>query len=211
MIQLKSFTFGMYQENTFILHDETKKAVIIDPGNYDEKETAQITDYIESEGLILEKIINTHAHIDHVLGVKIIKDLYKLDFYLHKDDLATLKSVPSYAPNFGFNNYEGAEVDFFLIEGQEIQFGDSILEVVFVPGHAPGHVIFVNREQNLCIAGDTLFQGSIGRTDLPGGDHATLISMIKEKMFTMPDEMKVHPGHGPATSIGFEKLHNPFF
>ena len=121
-----------------------------------------------------------------------------------------MKSVEVYAPNYGFNGFESSTADDFLIEGQEIKVGQETLKVLFVPGHAPGHVVFYHENSNQCIAGDTLFRGSIGRTDLPGGNHDLLLTKIKTVLFTLPDQTIIYSGHGPQTSVGFEKIHNPF-
>ena len=129
---------------------------------------------------------------------------------VHKLDEPTLESVKVYAPVYGFQNFEDTSVDNYIREGEKIEFGNSVLEILFVPGHSPGHVAFVNKEQNMCIAGDVLFDGSIGRTDLPGGDFDTLIESIHSQIFPLGDEMTVYPGHGPETTVGKEKVSNPF-
>ena len=125
-------------------------------------------------------------------------------------EIPVLKSVEVYAPNYGFQGFEPTEADHFLEEGQEFKVGEEILRVLFVPGHAPGHVVFYHKESGQCIAGDTLFRGSIGRTDLPGGNHDLLLEKIKSQLFTLPADTVIYPGHGPETKIGFEKIYNPF-
>lgn len=210
MIQVKSFVFNPFMENTYVLYDETKETIIIDPGCYESHEKNELTNFIKTEGLKVVKLLNTHCHIDHVFGNQFIKDVYDVELSIHKEDEATLRSVKVYAPNYGFSNYEEAEPDHFIDEGDVISFGKSALDIVFVPGHAPGHVAFYNKAQNICIGGDVLFQGSIGRTDLPGGDFDTLIKSIHEKMFPLGDDMVVYCGHGGETTIGHEKKTNPF-
>ncbi|WP_200976806.1 MBL fold metallo-hydrolase [Echinicola sp. 20G] len=210
MLQVKSFTFNPFQENTYILYDHTKKAIIIDPGCYEKGEKETLTSFIKSEGLQPVRLLNTHCHIDHVLGNYFINQTYGLPLEIHPQDEQVLNAVPTYASNYGFPLFSSCPVGSFINEGDEIKFGETTLEVIWVPGHAPGHVVFYHAESKTCIGGDTLFQGSIGRTDLPGGDHQTLLSAIKEKLFTLPDDVKVYPGHGPATLIGHEKIHNPF-
>lgn len=210
MLQIKSFTFNPFMENTYVLYDESKEAVIFDPGCYEKHEQLELDRFIEEEGLIVKHLINTHCHIDHVLGNAYIKRKYKVPLHIHKNDLPVLKSVAAYAPNYGFAAYEEADADFYLSEKDKLKFGNTIMDILFVPGHAPGHLVFYHEPTGICIAGDTLFQGSIGRTDLPGGDHHTLINAIKQQMFTLPEETKVYPGHGPMTTIGIEKVHNPF-
>ncbi|MEO6285048.1 MAG: MBL fold metallo-hydrolase [Dyadobacter sp.] len=211
MVQIQTFVFNPFSENTYLLSDETGEAIIIDPGCYDQAEYKELTDHIAANNLTPLKIINTHAHIDHVLGIAALKRKYNIPFYLHRLDEPVLKAVKSYASNYGFAVFDEPEIDHYLVEGESVTFGNTTLKVIFVPGHAPGHVAFVNDEQKFVIGGDVLFHLSIGRTDLPGGDHATLLSSIRTQLFTLPDEYQVFPGHMQSTTIGFEKKHNPFF
>ena len=210
MIKIHYFTFNPFQENTYVLSDETGEAVIIDPGCYDKQEREELSDYIHTRGLEVKLLLNTHGHIDHVLGNDFVKNTYKVPFWIGEHDLTTLKAVETYASNYGFPTYQHTDPDAFLKEGDTVKFGNSKLSVVFVPGHAAGHIAFFNTEQRFCIGGDVLFRQSIGRTDLPGGHYDTLIESIHTKFFTMPDDMVVYPGHGPETTIAFEKAHNPF-
>lgn len=210
MIQIQSFTFNPFSENTYILHDETGEAVIIDPGCYIPREFQAVYNYIDTHQLKPVKIINTHAHIDHVLGIYDIKKQYGIPFFLHATEEPVLKAVRSYASNYGFQKFDEPEIDGYLEEGKSVKFGNSELKVLFVPGHAPGHVAFVNEPQKFVIGGDVLFRQSIGRTDLPGGDFNTLINSIKTKLFTLEDDYTVYAGHMEPTTIGFEKKHNPF-
>ncbi|MBI0398961.1 MAG: MBL fold metallo-hydrolase [Cytophagales bacterium] len=210
MLQIKSFTFNPFSENTYILYDETKEALIIDPGCYEKQEKGILYDFITEEQLKPVKIINTHCHIDHVLGNAFIKKTYNIPLWFHEKEEPILLAVGTYAPNYGFAQYQESTVDHFLQEGEIVKFGKTELKPIWVPGHSPGHLVLYHEASKNCIAGDTLFQGSIGRTDLPGGDHETLIHSIKEKLFSLPDEVVIHPGHGPTTTIGFEKLNNPF-
>ncbi len=210
MLQLRSFTFNPFMENTYVLYDETKEAVIFDPGCYEKREQQTLQAFIAAEGLTVKYLINTHCHIDHVLGNAFVKRTFKVPLLMHQKEVPVLKSVVTYASNYGFPAYEESEADQFIDENDQIQFGNSTLDIRFVPGHAPGHLIFIHEGTKTCIAGDTLFQGSIGRTDLPGGDHQTLLASIKSEMFSLPDDMIVYPGHGSETSIGTEKEYNPF-
>jgi len=210
MINIKSFTFNPFSENTYVLHDESGEAVIIDPGCYDKEEFQELYNYIENNGLKPVKIINTHAHIDHVLGVAGLKRKYNIPFSLHKTDEPLLKAVKTYSSNYGFSQFDEPEIDSYLVEGDIVTFGNSSLKVIFVPGHAPGHVAFVNDEQHFVIAGDVLFRQSIGRTDLPGGDMKTLLNSIRTQLFTLADDYVVYAGHMQPTTIGFEKKNNPF-
>ena len=210
MLQLKVFTFNPFQENTYILYDESKEAVIFDPGCYEKEEKEELASFISSQGLKVSHLINTHCHIDHVLGNAFVKNKYNVKLWIHKNEVPVLKSVKVYAPNYGFAGYQDAEQDGYLDENEKFKFGNTELEILFVPGHAPGHLVFFNKDSKICIAGDTLFQGSIGRTDLPGGDHQTLLRAIKSELFSLPDDTVVYPGHRPETTIGIEKQHNPF-
>ncbi len=197
-------------ENTYVVYDETKEAVVIDPGCYEKEEQEILADFIADEGLKVVKLLNTHCHIDHVLGNQFVKDKYNVELYIHEKDEETLKAVKVYAPAYGFAHYHEASADHYLNEGEQVTFGQSAFDILFVPGHAPGHVAFVNASQNLCIGGDVLFDGSIGRTDLPGGNMDQLIKSIHDKMFALHDDTVVYTGHGNSTTIGKEKATNPF-
>ncbi|MEQ8714412.1 MAG: MBL fold metallo-hydrolase [Cyclobacteriaceae bacterium] len=210
MIKIKSFTFNPFMENTYVLSDATGECIIIDPGCYETAERDTLKSYITKNGLKVVQLINTHCHIDHVLGNAFVKREYQVDLAIHLKDEATLESVKIYAPNYGFAKYEPSTANLMIDEGDQVKFGDSTLEILFVPGHAPGHVVFYHEGQSFCIGGDVLFRESIGRTDLPGGDHDVLISNIHEKMFKLPDDTTVYCGHGPETTIGHEKKFNPF-
>jgi hydroxyacylglutathione hydrolase len=210
-MKVKSFTFNPFQENTYVVYDNTKECIIIDPGCYSEKERTELRRFITSEGLKPVKLINTHCHIDHVLGNKFASELWDLELYIHKEDLPLLENAGSISKMYGLEDYEGSpSPKHFLAQGDTLNFGDSSFNILFTPGHAPGHICLHSQENNLVIAGDVLFQRSIGRTDLPGGDHNALINSITSKLFTLDNETKVFCGHGPSTTIGHEKEHNPF-
>lgn len=208
---VSGFTFNAFSENTYLLHDATGQCVVVDPGCYSRAEQTALREFIEAEGLQVVLLLNTHCHIDHVLGNQFILDTYKVPFLIHEADLSVLRAVPTYAANYGFPQYTPAEPTGFLTPGEPLTFGETELQVLFTPGHAPGHVVFYHAPSHTLIGGDVLFRGSIGRTDLPGGDYATLIESVKSQLFTLPDEVTVYPGHGPATSIGVERSTNPFF
>lgn len=210
MLQLQSFAFNPLQENTYVLFDETKECVIIDPGCYERDEQYDLADFIETNQLKVVKLLNTHGHVDHVLGNAFVKETYKTKLYIHEQDAPTLKAVKVYAPHYGFFQYQEAEPDIYLKEGEAVTFGNQSLDVLFVPGHAPGHIAFYHAATQTLIGGDVLFYNSIGRTDLPGGNYDTLIDSIHKKFFTLPDDVTVYPGHGPETTIGYEKRTNPF-
>jgi len=207
---IKQFVFNTFSENTFVIYDETKECIVIDPGCYEREEKEMLRAFIKKNNLKVISLINTHCHIDHVLGNNFVKNEYDVELTIHKQDLQTLKANEVVAPMYGFNAYEPSEADAFIDEGDQIKFGDSVLDVLFVPGHAPGHIALVNDNEKICIGGDVLFQQSIGRTDLPGGDFDTLMHSIKNKMFKLSSDVTVYCGHGPSTNIGYEKQHNPF-
>ena len=161
--------------------------------------------------MIPKYILITHGHIDHVLGVDYLKNKLSTPVWIPKEEEGTYNAVPTYAGSYGFESYKHAPADYLFKDGEEIKFGNSTLETIYAPGHSAGHVAFVNKDENICIGGDILFNGSIGRVDLPGGDYDTLISSIKNKLFVLSDSMVVYPGHGPTTTIREEKASNPFF
>jgi len=210
MLNLQSFVFGPFQENTYILSDETGKGIIVDPGCYESHEQELLTRYTNKNDILITLIINTHCHIDHVLGNDFAKRHYGAPLAIPAGEKEVFLAVKSFAPVYGFHRYQQAEVDQYIYESDTIKFGNTTLEVMLVPGHSPGHLAFYHPESKVCLGGDVLFQGSIGRTDLPGGEHRTLIDSIHNKMFSLPDEVIVYSGHGSATSIGREKKSNPF-
>ena len=209
-MNLKKLTFNPFQENTYVIWDDDKNCAIIDPGCSDEHERNELVALIETEGLNPVKLLNTHCHIVQVLGNRFISEKYDLGLEMHKLDLPVLNAVPNYGATFGFETGEMVQPSVFLEEGETINIGSIELEILFVPGHSPGSICFYHVATKQVISGDALFYGSIGRTDLPGGNHAQLIAAIKAKLLTLPEDVQVHSGHGPATNIGFEKKNNPF-
>lgn len=207
---IQTFVFNPFQENTIVAFDETREAVLIDPGCYEPEERKDLDDFISTQKLTVKYLLNTHCHIDHVLGNDYVKEKYKVKLLIHAYDEPVLRAVKSYAPNYGFPGYRETLPDEFLKEGDTVQFGNTTLHVLFLPGHSPGHVGFYNSVQKVILSGDVLFDGSIGRTDLPGGDFNTLIDSIHRKLFTLPDDVVVYPGHGRTTTLGEEKISNPF-
>ena len=208
MIEVKSFVCNPYQENTYLLFDETKECVIIDPGMYTGAEQNAVLNFIKEEQLKPVLLLNTHCHIDHVLGNKFVYDTFGLLPRFHKGELPVLTAVPAYAPQMGMR-YEVSPVpETYLDESGTITFGTSVLELIFAPGHSPAHLCFYSRADRFLIGGDVLFYGSIGRTDLPGGNFDTLMKSIREKLLVLPDDCVVYPGHGGETSIGFERVNN---
>lgn len=210
LTSVAKFTFNSFQENTFVIHDGDV-CVIIDPGCNSSAEEQQLIDFIEENRLEPTAILLTHGHLDHVMGVPFLRKKYGVPFYIHEADVITLKSAPIAAQLYGIPNFKATEEapTHFLNHGDLLEFGQIRLEVMFTPGHAPGHVVFYNQEDNYVINGDVLFNGSFGRYDLPGGDLATLIASIKNVLFELPDDTLVCCGHGPETTIGAERKHNP--
>lgn len=210
MIHIASFTFNPFQENTYVLYDETKECVIIDPGCYSPEERKELAGFIEKEGLKPVKLLNTHCHIDHVFGNHFITEKYKIGLFMNEKDLPVLNSLADVGRMYSLNVELSPEPEDFLNEGDRLSFGNSEMEILFTPGHSPGSICFYHKDQRFVISGDVLFYGSIGRSDFPGGNHETLINSIKDKLFSLGDDVIVYSGHGPETKIGYEKKTNPF-
>ena len=210
MLKVKSFVFSPIQENTYLLYNEFNACAIIDPGCYFPVEQDELKSFITQSGLKPLMLLNTHCHLDHVFGNKFVAEAFGLRLQIHEKEKAMLDLAPASGLmyNMPFDNYTG-ELS-FLKEGDKIKLGEDELQVIEAPGHSPGHVCFYCAGQNFIISGDVLFNRSIGRTDLPGGDHESLLKNIREKLFVLPDETVVYSGHGPATTIGEEKRENPF-
>jgi hydroxyacylglutathione hydrolase len=210
MLTVKAFSFNPVQENTYILYNEKKECCIIDPGCYFPEERDQLKSFIDKNALTPVLLLNTHCHLDHVFGNKFIHDTWGLSLHIHEKERQVLDLAPATGElwQLPFQNYQGKLV--FIAQGSTINIGDDELEIRFTPGHSPGHVCFYDKAEGFAISGDVLFNGSIGRTDLPGGDFDTLIYSIQTQLFTMPDDTKIYSGHGPMTTIGLEKMNNPF-
>ncbi|MFM2207557.1 MAG: hypothetical protein RL213_1532 [Bacteroidota bacterium] len=207
---VKSFVFNPFEENTYVVSDSTGECVIIDPGCYTAEEQQRLSDYIRSENLTPVRLLNTHAHLDHILGNEFVYRTWKLLPELHPADLELLKAGHLYGEVWGIRATPSPEPGRFLNDGDTVTFGSTGLKVIFVPGHCPGHVAFFSAEHKTVFSGDVLFKGSIGRTDLPGGDYDLLIRSIHERMLTLEDAVRVYSGHGPSTTIGEERRSNPF-
>lgn len=211
MIQIKIFVFNPFQENTFVLFDETKEAVIIDAGCHSKSEEKMLAEFISGNQLKPVRLINTHCHIDHILGNRFVSEYFSIKAEAHQADEFLALAAQQYGLTFGIQMEAAPAFGNYLDEGQQVLFGNSFLDIVHIPGHSPGGIVFYNKPEGFMIAGDVLFEGSIGRTDLPGGNYEQLISAIKNKLFTMDEKMIVYPGHGSSTTIGREKRTNPFF
>jgi len=211
MAEVYKFTFNPFQENTYIVADATGECVIFDPGCYDQGEKKQLKDFIESKELKPVRLINTHCHLDHIFGNKFVAETYNLELEIHKGEVPVLEAVPMVCMRYGLPlPEESPKAGRFIEAGEIIEFGETKLKTLFTPGHSPASISFYCSENEFIIAGDVLFYESIGRTDLPGGDFATLINSIKTEFFSLPNDTKVYPGHGPATTVGHEMLFNPF-
>jgi hydroxyacylglutathione hydrolase len=210
MANVQFFENNPYQENTYILYDETGECAIIDPGMYTAAEQNAVVNFISNNNLKPVLLLNTHCHIDHVLGNKFVFDNYGLKPQFNKGELEVIEAVVAYAPMMGIRYDVSPLPDNYLPETGSVKFGNTELSLIFAPGHSPAHLCFYDKANNLIIGGDVLFYNSIGRTDLPGGNFVQLVENIEQKLFTLPDDTIVYPGHGPKTTIGFEKQTNPF-
>ena len=211
MLKLHAFAFNPFSENTYLISNAASQCWIVDPGMSNATEESAFFDYIEEQGLQPQAIINTHAHLDHIFGVQTVKKKYGVQFGIHRDEQLILQNAPYGAAMFGFQFPEVPVQDFFIEEGKSLALGDAdIVEVILTPGHSPGSVCFYSEKDGWLIGGDVLFAGSIGRTDLPGGHHETLLKSIEQKLMVLPDNVTVYPGHGPHTTIAAERRSNPF-
>ena len=210
-MEIKQFTFSPFQENTYVVYTETLEAMIIDPGCYNEAEEKQLRLFIESKGLKVKFLVNTHLHLDHAFGNSFVEETWGVKTAAHTGDAFWLKGMAGQCRMFGLELKKPApSISIELNEGNQIALGEGSFEVLHVPGHSPGSIILYNANEHFLFAGDVLFEGSIGRTDLQGGDYAQLIKGIQEKLLVLPDETVVYSGHGAATTIGKEKATNPF-
>jgi hydroxyacylglutathione hydrolase len=210
MINVRILVFNPFSENTYIASDDTGECVIIDPGCETPDEQEMLKSEIERNRLRPVKIINTHCHIDHILGCAFVKNIYSIPFLVHKLELPLLKNAAQQRAIFALEEGETAEPDFFIEDGNSVKFGESELIVLHIPGHSPGGISLVNSLNKIAFTGDSLFQGSIGRSDLPGGNHNLLVRSIRDKLLTLDPATVIYPGHGPATTVEEESRNNPF-
>jgi len=211
MISIKKFVFNPWQENTFVVYDDTGQCVIIDAGCFNQQEESELSSFIKNNNLTLKYVLNTHLHIDHIMGNAFLYKEFGLAPYAHENDEFLIDQTMSYATQLGIKlSAEPPYPGKYIEDGQIIKFGNSSLNVMHIPGHTPGHVVFYNEEAKVVFSGDVLFYESIGRTDLIYGNYETLIRGINQKLLTLPDNTKVLPGHGESTTIGHERTNNPF-
>jgi hydroxyacylglutathione hydrolase len=210
MIQVKQLVLNPFQENTYIVYDQTGEAIIIDAGCYSQSDVDEVKRYTDAKNLRVKYIVTTHGHIDHILGIQSLKDIYKAESISHAYDLPLIESSPTHALMFGLMIEKAPTIDRTVKEGDKIIFGNTTIDVVHTPGHSKGGICLLIRDQNILFSGDTLFRGSIGRTDLMGGSYETLIESIIHKIFPLGDDIVVYPGHGDSTTIEYERNNNPF-
>ena len=210
MIKIKTFVFNPFQENTYLLYDETGDAVIIDPGCYTKQEEESLLLFISENNLKLKHLLNTHSHIDHILGNRFVAEQFSLKLQSHKEDEFLIERAKEQGLAFGIKIENPPLPGNYLNEGMKLKFGNSELEIIHAPGHSPGSLVFYNLNEKFMIVGDVLFNQSIGRTDLPGGSYEVLVHSIVKKLFPLGDDMEVFSGHGAPTTIGQERISNPF-
>jgi hydroxyacylglutathione hydrolase len=210
MVNIDCLVYNSFGVNTYVVYDSTKECLIVDPACYGTDEQAELKAFVKHHGLTPVGFVITHAHVDHVLGNFFVKSTWNIPFMMHPDGAYLLKNARQFGQMYGFSMMESPAPDKLIAEGDEIKVGNSSLQVLYTPGHADGSICLYCKEGGFVITGDVLFQGSIGRTDLPGGDFDALIKNITTKLMVLPDETVVYPGHGGSSSIGEEKLHNPF-
>lgn len=211
MLQIHTLVFSPFQENTYLLYDETNECAIVDPGMLTPDEEQRLVQTIDQLGLTPVLALQTHLHLDHLFGSRFVFEKYGLLPWAHSADAFLLDGIQAYARQFGIDQMKNPpELAGFLNENDEVNFGNTTLKVIHVPGHSPGGVLFYNADASILVAGDVLFRGSVGRSDLPGGNQHELIDGIHAKLMVLPDEVQVYPGHGPATTIDYERAHNPF-
>ena len=210
-MKIKLFVFSPFQENTYLLINENNECILIDPGCFEKEEKERLKTYLEENKLVLKRVLNTHLHIDHAFGNSFLFHQYGIKAEANQADEFLLERMKQQAEHFGIGNVDDVmPLGNYLNEGDKIKLGNIELEVLHVPGHSPGSLVYYAPKDNCVFVGDVLFQGSIGRTDLPGGNYDQLIGNIRSKLLTLPDETVVFSGHGQRTTIGDEKRHNPF-
>lgn len=211
-MKIKTFEFNPLGVNTYVLYDASGDCIVMDAACIFPEENEELIAFIEDNNLNVKRLINTHLHFDHLFGVNFIAEKYNLKMECHKDDVFLLGNLEQQMQMFGFDTSRDyrPEIGNFLYEGDTVELGDNVLKIIHVPGHSPGSLVFYNEKEEWAIGGDVLFNGSIGRTDLVGGNFDLLIEGIKTKLLVLPDSVTIYPGHGPSTTIGKERKHNPY-
>lgn len=210
MIQIKAFTFNAFSENTYVVFDDNKETIIFDPGCYTINERKMLKKFIDDNQLIVKRLINTHCHLDHIFGNTFISETYSVELECHQLEMPILEHAHIAGDMYGVPVPPQPTPSVFLEDNEIIEVGKIKLKAILAPGHSPGSLCFYNEEEKFLIGGDVLFYGSIGRSDLPGGNHNQLINSILTRLMTLPEDVKVYSGHGPITTIGFEKYNNSF-
>lgn len=209
-MKISLLTFNAFAENTYILSDETGECIIVDAGCSSQHEKTRLEEFIAGNGLKPVMAVNTHGHVDHMLGAAFVRERFGIPFALHGEDRFLVESAREHGSLYGFRVEAIPEVDIDLAGRESIEFGRTALQIIHTPGHTPGHVCLYNPQEKVLLSGDTLFRESIGRTDLPGGDYSWIMRSILERLIPLGDEVKFFPGHGPDSTIGHEVLYNPF-
>jgi len=210
MLTIKTFQFNDFGVNTYVLANDNNECVIIDPGCYSKAEQTSFDDFLETSKYKVEKLIITHCHIDHILGIAHLEDKFGVGAWIHPAGKEFLRASIGYASVFGFEVERIITPAGFINEGEQISLGSDKLDILYTPGHAEGSICFVNHSQKMVFTGDVLFNNSIGRSDMPTGDFDLLISSITNKLMMLSNDYTVYPGHGPMTTIGYERKNNPF-
>jgi len=210
-MNIKAFQFNHFAQNTYVLYDETKEAVVVDPGCFFDEERKGLRDFLTREMLVVKKIIFTHCHLDHVFGAKFLTSIIPdVGLEAHRNEKYFIDTFQQFASSFGVKAEQPPALTAFINEGDTVSFGNTSLVAILVPGHSPGSLCYYCEDNNILITGDVLFRGSVGRSDLPGGNAEILISGIVSKLLVLPDDTVVYPGHGQTSSIGHERVSNPF-
>lgn len=210
MLKIETLVFNPFQENTYLLSDESGNTIIIDAGNYSAREHEKLDAYIAAKGLKPVMALNTHGHVDHILGVEYVCQKYNIPFAIDSRDEYLLANAVEHGAAYGFNVSSSPKIDIDLKGQSEIKLGEHTLQIIETPGHSIGHISLFDAQSESLFTGDTLFRESIGRTDLPGGDYNVIMDSILQKIVPLGDQIKIYPGHGGASSIGHEVLYNPF-
>ncbi|MCC6462385.1 MAG: MBL fold metallo-hydrolase [Saprospiraceae bacterium] len=212
MTEVQGFEWNPFAENTYVVYDDSGECVIFDPGCYTDAERQALRAFIEEKKLRVQRLINTHCHLDHVFGNGFVSRTWSVLPELHRSEMPVLQRYPQVCEYlYGISDFDPSPMpEQFLEAGTVLHFGNTRLEILFTPGHSPGSLSFYCRESGFVLSGDVLFFESIGRTDLPGGHTETLLHSIREELLVLPGETLVYPGHGPATTIRHEKEYNPF-